>query len=37
MGKPVYVPTGKEKVAQVPDEWRDVPPDKLLEKRKKYK
>lgn len=37
MGKPVYVPTGKEKVAQVPDEWKDVPPGKLLEKRRKYK
>jgi adenine-specific DNA-methyltransferase len=37
MGKPVYVPTGKEKVAQVPDEWKDAPSDKLLEKKRKYK
>lgn len=23
LGKPVYVPTGKEKVSQIPDEWKD--------------
>ena len=37
MGKPVYVPTGKEKVAQIPDEWKDVGPNRLLEKKRRYK
>lgn len=27
LGKPVYVPTGKEKVAQVPEEWKQCSPD----------
>jgi hypothetical protein len=26
IGKPVHVPTGKEKVSQVPDEWLDLKP-----------
>lgn len=37
LGKPVYVPTGKEKVAQVPAEWKTVPQRQLLEKKRKYK
>lgn len=37
IGKPVYQPTGKEKVAQIPEEWRAVPAKKLLEKKRKYK
>jgi len=37
MGKPVYVPTGKEKVAQVPDEWKDIAPRRLMEGKKRYK
>ena len=36
LGKPVYVPTGKEKVAQVPAEWKTVPQRQLLEKKRKY-
>jgi adenine-specific DNA-methyltransferase len=30
MGKPVYVPTGREKVAQVPEEWGNISQKKLL-------
>lgn len=37
IGKPVFVPTGKEKVAQVPEEWKSPPERKLLEKKRKYK
>jgi adenine-specific DNA-methyltransferase len=37
LGKPVYIPTGKEKVAQIPDEWKNVGSNKLLEKKEKYK
>jgi hypothetical protein len=37
MGKPVYVPTGKEKVAQIPDEWKAVAPNRLMEKKRRYK
>jgi adenine-specific DNA-methyltransferase len=37
MGKPVHVPTGKEKVAQVPDEWKKTAQKNLLlEKKRKY-
>jgi adenine-specific DNA-methyltransferase len=28
--KPVYQPTGNEKVAQIPDEWKDTPQKKLF-------
>lgn len=31
MGTSVYQPTGKEKVSQVPDEWRATPQQSLLE------
>ncbi len=36
MGKPVYVPTGREQVARVPEEWQASAP-KLLERKRKYK
>jgi len=36
LGKPVYLPTGKEKVARAPDEWRGSTQPRLLEKREKY-
>lgn len=37
MGKPVYEPSGRERVAQVPDEWKEDLPVKLLEKKGRYK
>ena len=37
LGKPVFVPTGKEKVTQVPEEWKRAPQHQLLEKKRKYK
>ena len=41
MGKPVFQPTGRERVSQVPDEWkteRQAPDQpRLLEKKDKYK
>jgi adenine-specific DNA-methyltransferase len=37
LGKPVFVPTGKERVAQIPDEWKRVPQRQLLERKRKYK
>lgn len=37
LGKPVHVPTGKERVAQVPEEWKRQPQRALLEKKRKYK
>jgi len=36
MGKPVYTPTGREKVSQIPDEWKSTPQPRLLEEREKY-
>ncbi len=36
IGTPVYQPTGREKVAQIPDEWAAVPPKRLFEKREGY-
>lgn len=36
LGKPVYQPTGREKVAQVPEEWGDVTQRRLLEGKGKY-
>lgn len=37
MGKPVYKPTGKEKVSQVPHEWQEQPKQaKLLEQKGTY-
>ncbi|HZQ10071.1 MAG TPA: site-specific DNA-methyltransferase [Anaerolineae bacterium] len=37
MGKPVFQPTGKEKVARIPDEWKSNASRRLLEKKGKYK
>ncbi len=31
IGKPVYQPTGREKVAQIPDEWKEASQAKLME------
>ena len=36
LGKPIHQPTGKEKVAQIPEEWQAKPQKKLLEKRRRY-
>ena len=36
LGKPVYQPTGREKVAQLPKEWQAVTQERLLEKREEY-
>ena len=36
IGRPVYQPTGKEKVARVPDEWKDMPMARLLERKETY-
>jgi adenine-specific DNA-methyltransferase len=36
MNKPVYQPTGKEKVAQVPEEWQNKPQKRLLDKKEDY-
>ena len=36
LGKPVYQPTGRERVAQVPKEWQDVTQRRLLDKREGY-
>jgi adenine-specific DNA-methyltransferase len=36
MGKPVYTPTGREKVSQIPEEWADLPRQRLLENKGKY-
>ncbi|TAH52199.1 MAG: site-specific DNA-methyltransferase [Chloroflexota bacterium] len=37
IGKPVFVPTGKEKVSQVPEEWRTTTERRLLDRKSKYK
>ncbi len=36
IGKPVYQPTGKEKVAQIPEEWKELSQDRLLEQQGEY-
>ena len=36
IGKPVYQPTGREKVSQVPDEWEQSEQQRLLEKGNDY-
>ena len=36
IGKPVYEPTGREKVCQVPDEWRESGQAMLLEQQGEY-
>jgi adenine-specific DNA-methyltransferase len=36
IGKPVYQPTGKEKVSQIPEEWRETSQVRLLENQGEY-
>jgi len=36
LGKPVYQPTGREKVSQTPEEWQDATQTRLLEEKGKY-
>ncbi len=36
LGKPVYQPTGRERIAQVPKEWQDTAQRLLLDKRESY-
>ncbi len=36
IGKPVYVPSGRERVSQIPDEWKDTSLRRLLEKKGDY-
>jgi len=36
LGKPVYKPTGQEKVAQTPAEWKNAAQKRLLEKKEDY-
>lgn len=36
LGRPVYKPTGKEKVAQMPAEWQSTAQQRLLEKGETY-
>ncbi|MFQ5612023.1 MAG: DNA-methyltransferase [Anaerolineae bacterium] len=36
LGKPVYKPTGREKVSQIPPEWEDATQKRLLEQRENY-
>lgn len=36
IGKPVYQPTGREKVAQIPEEWRESHTPRLLEQEEPY-
>ena len=37
LGKPVYQPTGKEKVSQLPEEWKEPSQAPFLERRGEYK
>lgn len=37
MGRPVHQPTGREKVSQIPEEWRAAQQRKLLEKKRRYR
>lgn len=36
MGKPVHKPTGKEKISQIPAEWKMMSQARLLEPKEKY-
>lgn len=36
LGKPVYQPTGRERIAQVPREWQDATQGQLLDKGESY-
>ncbi len=37
IGKPVYQPTGKEKVSQIPEEWKEASKATLFENRDEYR
>lgn len=37
MGKPIHQPTGKEKITQIPDEWKQTAQPRLAEKKRGYK
>lgn len=36
LGKPVYQPTGKEKISQIPQEWKKTTQGQLLEEQSEY-
>lgn len=36
IGKPVYQPTGRERVSQIPPEWQEAAQSRLLENKEKY-
>jgi adenine-specific DNA-methyltransferase len=36
IGTPVYQPTGKEKISQIPDEWKETSQTRLLERQGEY-
>jgi len=36
LGKPVYQPTGREKISQIPEEWRETFQASLLEEKGEY-
>lgn len=36
LGRPVHQPSGTEKVSQVPEEWKDAPQARLLERKSGY-
>lgn len=36
IGKPVYQPTGRERVSQIPDEWKETSQARLLERQGEY-
>ncbi len=36
IGKPVYQPTGKERVSQIPEEWKESSQARLLEQKDEY-
>lgn len=36
LDKPVYIPTGREKISQIPEEWQTAAQSRLLEKGESY-
>jgi adenine-specific DNA-methyltransferase len=36
LGKPIYQPTGREKITQMPEEWRAATQSRLLDKGESY-
>ena len=36
IGTPIYQPTGKDKISQIPDEWKETSQGRLLESQDKY-